>query len=97
MRSLKARLITVTAVWVAGGVLIAGLLLSAVFKDFLVEQFYEELYVHLDELEGLMEVSDTGQIRLARPLSDPRYLAPLSGFYWEFQKKGESAARSRSL
>ncbi len=97
MRSLKTRLISVTAIWVAIGVAIAGLLLSAVFKDFLVEQFYEELYVHLDELEGLMEVSDGGQIQFARPLSDPRYLTPLSGFYWEFQKNGDSVARSSSL
>lgn len=97
MRSLKTRLISVTAIWVAVGVVIAGVLLSAVFREFLVEQFYEELYVHLDELEGLMEVSVEGKIGLARPLSDQRYLTPLSGFYWEFQKNGNSAARSSSL
>ena len=97
MHSLRARLIIVAAIWVALGVAVAGVLLSAVFKDFLVEQFYDELHVHLDELQGLMEFDDKGQFRLQRPLSDPRYIAPLSGFYWEIQKDGKVLARSTSL
>lgn len=97
MRSLRARLIIVAAIWVALGVAVAGVLLSAVFKDFLVEQFYDELHVHLDELQGLMEFDDNGQFRLQRPLSDPRYIAPLSGFYWEIQKDGRILSRSTSL
>jgi signal transduction histidine kinase len=97
MRSLRARLIIVAAIWVAVGVAIAGVLLSAVFKDFLVEQFYDELHVHLDEIERLMEVDADGQFRLQRPLSDPRYEAHLSGFYWEIQKNGNVLARSTSL
>jgi signal transduction histidine kinase len=97
MRSLRARLIIVATIWIAAGVAIAGFLLSAVFKDFLVKQFYDELHVHLDELEGLMQFGDGGQIHLHRPLSDPRYIAPLSGFYWEIQKSGEIVARSSSL
>ncbi|WP_291004369.1 HAMP domain-containing sensor histidine kinase [Hyphomicrobium sp.] len=75
----------------------AGVLLSAVFREFLVEQFYDELHVHLDELQGLMEFDANGQFKLQRPLSDPRYVAPLSGFYWEIQKDGKVLARSTSL
>ena len=97
MRSLRARLIIVAATWVAVGVVVAGVLLSAVFREFLVEQFYDELHVHLDELQGLMEFNADGQFHLQRPLSDPRYIAPLSGFYWEIQKGGKLLARSTSL
>lgn len=97
MRSLKARLITMAAVWVVAGVVIAGLLLSSEFKGFLVEQFYHELHEHLDELEGVMEVDESGKIQMQRVLSDPRYSIPLSGFYWEVQKSGATSARSNSL
>lgn len=97
MRSLKARLITMAAVWVVAGVVIAGLLLSSEFKGFLIEQFYHELHEHLDELEGVMEVDESGKIQMLRVLSDPRYSIPLSGFYWEVQKSGATAARSNSL
>ena len=97
MRSLKTRLIIVTTIWVAMSVAVAGFLLSAASKEFLVGQFYDELYVHLGELQGLMDLDDKGQFRLQRPLSDPRYIAPLSGFYWEIQKGGKLLARSTSL
>ena len=97
MRSLKARLITVAAIWVVAGVAVAGFLLSSVFKDFLVEQFYHELHEHLDEFEGLMEIGEDGKVHLQRALSDPRYSIPLSGYYWEMQKNGTVVARSNSL
>lgn len=97
MHSLKARLITVAAIWVVAGVAVAGFLLSGTFKNFLVEQFYHELHEHLDELEGVMAVDESGKVSMQRALSDPRYSIPLSGFYWEVQKNGAIAARSNSL
>lgn len=97
MRSLRARLIIVAAIWVVAGVAIAGLLLSAEFKGFLAEQFYFELQEHLDELEGIIEVDDGGRVHMQRVLSDPRYSLPLSGFYWEVQRNGATANRSNSL
>lgn len=97
MHSLKTRLIIVATIWVVLGVVVAGFVLSAVSREFLVGQFYDELYVHLDELQGLMELDDKGQFSLQRPLSDPRYIKPLSGFYWEIQKGGKVLSRSTSL
>jgi signal transduction histidine kinase len=97
MRSLKARLITVAAIWVVAGVAVAGFLLSSEFKGFLVEQFYHELHEHLDEFEGLLEIGEDGKVQLQRALSDPRYSIPLSGYYWEMQKDGHIVARSNSL
>ena len=97
MRSLKTRLIAIAAVWVVVGVAVAGILLSAEFKGFLVEQFYHELQEHLDELEGLMEIDDNGKASLQRALSDPRFSIPLSGYYWELQQDGRILARSNSL
>jgi len=97
MRSLRARLIIVAAIWVVAGVSIAGVLLSGEFKGFLTEQFNQELEEHLDELEGIVEVDEGGRVHMQRALSDPRYSVPLSGFYWEVQRNGAIAARSNSL
>lgn len=97
MRSLKARLIAVAAIWVVAGVAVAGVLLSSQFKGFLVEQFYHELHEHLDELEGVLAVNEDGRVEIQRALSDPRYQIPLSGFYWEVQSGDRAVARSNSL
>lgn len=97
MRSLRMRLAVGAAIWTAIGVAIAGVLLSAVFKDFLVTQSYEQLHVALDELERLVEPTSDGTVGLKRPLSDPRFAAHLSGAYWEIQKGGKTLARSPSL
>lgn len=97
MRSLSARLITVAAIWVVAGVAIAGIVLSAQFKGFLVEQFYHELHEHLDEFAGLMKIDEKGNVHVSRPLSDRRYSIPLSGYYWELQKGGNILGRSNSL
>jgi signal transduction histidine kinase len=95
--SLKSRLIAAATSWIAIGMVGAGVTLSAVFKHHVTEQFYDELYVHLAELQRLSEFHKDGSLHLQRPLSDPRYDVPLSGFYWEIQKKGDVLARSESL
>ncbi|MEQ1649060.1 MAG: HAMP domain-containing sensor histidine kinase [Hyphomicrobiaceae bacterium] len=94
--SLKSRLVAVAAIWIITGMIIAGFMLSAHFRLHVKEQFIEELYVHLDELERLAEVTPSGA-RLQRSLSDPRYDVLLSGYYWEIQKGGSVFARSQSL
>jgi signal transduction histidine kinase len=97
MRSLKGRLIAVAALWVVGCVAIAGTLLSAEFRTFLIDRFYDELHEHLDEFVDLMEVGQDGKVTIHRPLSDPRFSEPLSGYYWEVHRREAIAARSSSL
>lgn len=96
MQSLKNRLIGAATIWIAAGMITAGFILSAIFKQHVTEQFWDELYVHLDELQRLTETDDKGA-HLQRNLSDPRYEVLLSGFYWEIQKSGAILARSPSL
>ena len=85
MRSLKMRLIIVAAAWIAGGVAVAGLLLSTAFRDFLVTQFYDQLHVNLDELERLVEIDSAGALKLK---------SSLSGFLDELSAKDEVRLRS---
>lgn len=94
--SLKRRLIVVASIWIVTGMIVGGFLLSAIFRELVTEQFYDELHVHLDELQRLAEISPKGAL-LQRDLSDPRYDVPQSGFYWEIQKGADVIARSKSL
>jgi signal transduction histidine kinase len=96
MHSLKSRLIGAATVWIAIGMVAAGIMLSAIFRHHVTEQFWEELYVHLDELQRLAEIDSDGT-RLQKSLSDPRYELQKSGYYWEIQKSGRVLARSTSL
>lgn len=96
MQSLKGRLIGAATVWIAIGMIAAGLLFSAIFRHHVTRQFHEELHVHLAELQRLSEVQEGG-VHLQRNLSDPRYDIPQSGFYWEVLKEGRVLARSASL
>lgn len=97
MRSLRSRLMLVATIWAVLGVASAGIALSLVFQDFLGRQLNDELLEHLDELEVLLETGPDGTLKLVRPLSDPRYQPPHSGFYWQVQDNRGVIARSGSL
>jgi signal transduction histidine kinase len=94
--SLKQRLIAVASIWIIAGLVVGGLLLSAIFRELVTQQFHDELTVHLEELQRLAEISPSGAL-LQRDLSDPRYDVPRSGYYWEIQKGPTVLARSKSL
>lgn len=97
MTSLKSRLIMAAILWIALGTITAGIVLSAVFQHHVREQFYDELFVHLDELQRLADLGKSEKPVLQRNLSDPRYDVDSSGYYWEIQKNGDVLARSDSL
>lgn len=95
--SLRRRLLLAVLAWVTLG--IAGIWYSAtgVFTRHVERQYHEELAVHIKELGGLMRVGANGTVWLDRPLSDPRYGVPLSGFYWQIAVEGGRTLRSVSL
>lgn len=95
--SLRLRVMLAIFAWVAMG--IGGIWFSAtrLFAKHVEEQFHEELSVHVKELAGLVHVGADGSLSLIRPLSDPRYLLPLSGFYWQVSVEGGATLRSSSL
>lgn len=95
--SLRLRLALAILVWVALG--IGGIWVSAtsLFAKHVEQQYHEELEVHIQELAGLVRLTPDGRPALVRPLSDPRYLVPLSGFYWQVSADGWPPLRSVSM
>ncbi|WP_082072936.1 HAMP domain-containing sensor histidine kinase [Hyphomicrobium sp. 99] len=97
MSSLKGRLIFAATIWIAAGMVLAGFVLSEVFKQHATKQLYEEVYEHLDELLRLTDFKTGNSPHLPQHLSDPRYALSLSGYYWEIQEGDRVLAASRSL
>jgi len=95
--SLRFRLALAAGLW-AGLAMIAGFfILSSVFRAHVTEQFYEELSVHIEELERLNSFEAGAAPPLRARFSDPRYDLPLSGFYWEVRQAGGGGLTSASL
>lgn len=95
--SLRARFTLAMLAWVIGGLLVVGVSASALFRRHVEGVFHAELEEHLAELVGLTEFDANGRPHLARPLSDPRYGAAGSGYYWQISLDGSLLLRSPSL
>ena len=101
--SLQWRVLAVTLAGVAVALVLAGVVLHNLFSDHTHRQFQAELEIHLEQLTARLEFDPQGQpvVDTAR-LSDPRWVKPLSGRYWQIQAYSPTAAvspalRSRSL
>lgn len=95
--SLRLRILAAVLLWTGLG--IAGIWYSAtrLFAKHVEAQYHDELQVHVKELARLVEIAPDGALRLDRPLSDPRFLEPMSGFYWQVTAEGQRSLRSPSM
>ncbi len=95
--SLRLRLIAMAALWSTVALLAAWAVLSALFADQVRRGFDDRLAA---QLEGVVAASEwdakTGP-SLRRPLPDPRFQQPLSGWYWQISDTEGAILRSRSL
>lgn len=95
--SLRLRFLLSVLLWVVLGT--AGIWYSAtrVFAGHVTQSYHEELEVHVRELARLTRIGPDGHPALIRPLSDPRYDEPLSGFYWQVGVPGQPPLKSASM
>ncbi|WP_035198645.1 sensor histidine kinase [Acidovorax radicis] len=103
-RSLRFRLLAVTVAGVAVAVVLAGFVLSGLFREHVQRQFEAALVQQLDQVTARLGFDAQGQpVIAAQALSDPRWLKPYSGLYWQVDAMapdGNGRAgmlRSRSL
>ena len=95
--SLAFRLVVGAGMWIAAAIVAGGIVLSAVFRDHVERSFDTQLLVYLDVLVSVTEVDDRGRVVIMRPLGDPRYEQPYSGWYWQISSISGPMLRSRSL
>lgn len=96
VRSVGFRLILFSAAWIAVALVAGGLALAQIFRTHVENTFDKSLYSHIEELLAFSTITN-GNFSMRGHPSDPDYVRPLSGWYWEIAIKGQSVARSRSL
>jgi signal transduction histidine kinase len=96
-RSLAVRLALFTSLWVAVGLLLAWLHVTALVVRQIEESFDARLAGLLDAVVAGAARDASGQPYLIRPIAEPRFDQPLSGAYWQIEAPGGRLATSRSL
>ncbi|RNF35597.1 sensor histidine kinase [Paracoccus methylarcula] len=96
MRSIRGRLLILAAVWLSVALLAAFLFISHLLERFVTDRFDAEAAAIADALTASLEVDDS-RVELDDAPSDPRFLLPLSGWYWQVTAENQVVARSDSL
>ncbi len=98
-QSLRLRLLALTALGLTMALLLAGMVLAGLFRDEVMRQFQQGLTQQLDQLTARVAFDAQGHPSVDEAsLSDPRWLRPLSGLYWQINAQDQSILlRSRSL
>jgi signal transduction histidine kinase len=96
-RSLRVRLLLAATCSVVAALVLAGLGLTLLFQQHVERSFERELVNHLNQLTAAFELTKTGTPQVAGPLSDPRFVKPYGGLYWQIEDADGHAIRSRSL
>ena len=95
--SLSFRLALLTSLWVTVGLLAAWFHVSGLVVNQIEESFNARVIGLLDAVVAAAGVDASGQPRLLRPISEPRFDQPLSGVYWQIETPPHRLAMSRSL
>ena len=95
-RSVSLRLIVLSIAWIVIALAVGGAVLTQNFRDHVESAFDVGLTRHAEELLSFAELVD-GQVSLTQRPTDPSFVRPLSGWYWEIYASGEVVERSRSL
>ncbi|MDA8016102.1 MAG: ATP-binding protein [Thermoanaerobaculia bacterium] len=94
--SLRARLLTGSALWGLGLLLVAGAVFVVVALRHFDDERIRDLEAHLSELESVLDATGVAP-RLSRSLSHPRFRLGDSGLYWQVETCHGDVVTSPSL
>ena len=97
LRSLKLRLIGLALVWTALAIVVAGLAISSLLRQFVERNFDQALQATMVAVMAGTEFDASGNLVISNSVVDPRFDQPLSGWYWQLNDAETIIARSRSL
>lgn len=90
--SIRGRLLLLSAALTGVATLAAWVWLSAVLGDFVTRRLEAELTATARAVVAASEWADEGRLVVDPPPADPRFEAPLSGWYWQVSTAAEIAA-----
>ena len=83
-------------IWIVLALGAGGVLLSNLYRASVERAFDQRLDNQLLGLISGVQIKDDGTLALERPLADPRYKVPYSGWYWQVQNPAAPTASLRS-
>lgn len=95
--SLAARLGIAATTVLAIALVLAGFGLTLIFDRAIKQQAIAELERHIKFLSAHVGFDGTGGLSVDQLPSDPRFLTPYDGLYWQIESTEPSVLRSRSL
>lgn len=96
-RSLSFRIVVSSLSWMVLTLLITGWVLTRLYQGHVERHFDAHLTMHVEELLASLHADEDGEFRLQRPLVDPRFNQPGSGWYWSISRDGQPLIQSASL
>lgn len=97
LRSIRGRLLVLAAVWITVALLAAFLVIGAVLDRFIAERYDADLQAVSDQVMAGLSVGADGRVTVDPPPADPRFSAPLGGWYWQVRADRVVVAKSASL
>jgi len=94
-RSVSFRLIVLSIAWIGLALGVGGAVLGQSFRTHVQNSFDIGLRRHVQEVLSYAEVVD-GKLNLTHRPTDPSFIRPLSGWYWQVVQDGIVIDRSRS-
>lgn len=95
--SLRVRLLLWAAFGVSLALLVAGIVIAAIFTSNVEQRVHQDLDATFTRLAALID-HESSPPSLAAALADPRYDTPFSGLYWQIRDLDTAlVGRSRSL
>jgi signal transduction histidine kinase len=94
IKSLAIRLFLASAGWGLVLLVVAGILLSGIYRASVERNFDERLHVYLKSLIASVEWSEQGEILRVGNVGEPRFETLFSGWYWQIRKAEAGAPAS---
>ena len=97
--SLAFRLIAAASLWTAAALLVAGLIITSLYRETVERAFDERLSVYLRTLVGSLATENPAQLTEPGNLGEPRFELSYSGWYWQVRRpnSGPVVIASKSL
>ncbi len=98
LNSIRLRITVASLAAIAIAIFVANILIANLFKEHALKQFEATMQVQLNQVASLIVAEPkSGRIALTSQPSEPRWSAPLSGYYWQINLPDGQLLRSRSL
>jgi hypothetical protein len=99
LNSLAIRLIAAASLWSAVALVVAGLILTSLYRQTVEQAFDERLGVYLTTLIGTLATQDPAVLADPGNLGEQRFELLYSGWYWQVRRSdgGQVLLASRSL